>query len=194
MSYILAPWERVKGDNAFPEFEKAMSDLEKAAINRAEKIWAGWSFGGTEPGDKEFGIRPIPANEMANDVAAQTLSGTYNFKKTLGSTGWVNLFNYKVMEDVIHAFAGFGVTDEVLRLLQLRMELGDRKFPIMDIQEAKAWGNFLIIFKTDEGKELIMEPRRAVQIRGYVEATGQQTIVPIGFSLYRNKDLTLSET
>lgn len=194
MSFILAPWNRIKGDNAFPEFEQALADLEEAAIERAKEIWTGYNFGGVEPGEGEFGIRSIPANEVANDVAAQTLSGTYSYKKNLASTGWHNLFNYKVPEDVIHAFAGFGVTDEVLRLLQLRMELGDRKFPIIDIQEAKSWGGFMIVFKTDKGKELIQGPRRAVQVRGYVEATGYQTIVPIGLSLYKNKDFTLSET
>lgn len=192
--FIIAPLSKVKGDNSYPEFEEAMASLEQAAINRASQIWKGYEFGGVYPGENQFGICPLRANEMANDVAAATLSGTYNFKKNLASTAWHNLFNYTVREDIIHAFGGFMVTDEVLRVLSLRFEFGDRKYPIWDIQEAKAWGQFAIIFKEDEGNELIAQERTSVLVKGYVEATGYQTIVPLGFQLYKRKDLVISET
>lgn len=194
MSYILAPYSRVKGENSFPEFEDAMKALETAAINRAKEIWKGYEFGGVYPGENQFGICPMRQNEMANDVSSTTLSGSYTYTKTLGSTGWHNIFNYTVREDVIHAFAGFAVTDEVLRLLQFRMEFGDRKYPVWDVQEAKAWGGFAIIFKVDEGKELVSQERSSVLVKAYVEATGDQTIVPMGFQLYKRKDLVISET
>lgn len=194
MSFIIAPLDKVKGPNAFPEYVDVLKAVQDAAIERAKEIWKGYGQGGLYPGDNEFGICPLRANEMANDVSSTTLSGTYNFRKNLAATGWHSLFNYTVREDIIHAFAGFMITDEILRLLQLRFEFGDRKFPILDIQEAKGWGSFAILFKEDVGKELISQERTSVYVRGYVEATGYQTIVPLGFQLYKRKDLVITET
>lgn len=194
LPFVIAPLDKVKGENAFPGFEEVLKDLQDAAIQRAKDIWKGWEFGGILPGEKEFGICPLRAREMANDVTATTLSGSYNYRKNLGSTGWYTLFDYSVRDDIIHAFAGFKVTDDVLRLLEFRMEMSDKKLPIIDVQEAKGWGQFAILFKVDEGKELIAEPRHSVYLRGYVEASGYQTIVPLGFQLYKTKNLVISET
>jgi len=194
MSYIIAPLRLVKGEGAYPEFQDVMKAVQDAAINRAKEIWVGYSQGGMYPGDKEFGICPIRAREMAHDLTSVTLSGTYSFRKNLASTAWHTLFDYTVREDILHAFAGFMITDEVLRILELRFEIGDRKYPILDIQEAKGWGAFAILFKEDVGKELIASEETSVYVRGYVESTGYQNFVPLGFQLYKRKDLVLSES
>ena len=194
MSYIIAPLEKVKGEGAYPEFVDVLKSVQDAAINRAKEIWTGYNQGGLYPGDKEFGICPMRGREMAHDVTSVSLSSTYSFRKNLQSTGWHSLFDYSVREDVIHAFAGFAVTDEVLRILELRFEIGDRKYPILDIQEAKGWGAFAIIFKEDVGKELIAAEETSVYLRGYVESTGYQNVVPLGFQIYKRKDLVLSES
>jgi len=194
MPYVIAPLDKVKGENAFPEYVATLKSIQDAAIARARDIWKGYDQGGLYPGPNQFGICPMRAREMAHDVNATTLSGTYNFRKNLGATGWHTIFDYTVREDIIHAFAGFMVTDETLRLLELRFEVGDRKYPIMDIQEAKGWGGFAILFKEDAGKEMIAQERTSVYVRGYVEATGYQTIVPIGFQIYKRLDLVISES
>ena len=194
MSYIIAPLNKVKGEGAYPEFADVLRSVQDAAIARAKEIWKGYTQGGMYPGDNEFGICPLRAREMATNVTSSTLSGTYSFKKNLASTGWHTLFNYSVREEIIHAFAGFMITDEALRLLEFRVELGDRKYPIIDVQEAKGWGAFAILFKEDKGKELIAQERTSFYVRGYVEATGYQTIIPLGLQLYRRKDLVISES
>lgn len=194
MTYVIAPLRLVKGENAYPEFRDVIKAVQDAAINRAKEVWEGYDQGGLYPGKNQFGICPLRANEMATDVASTTLSSTYSFRKNLASIGWHTLFDYSVREDVIHAFAGFMVTDDVLRLLELRFEFGDRKYPIIDIQEAKGWGSFAILFKEDVGKELIASERMSVYARGYVESTGYQNIVPIGFQLYKRLDLVITET
>ena len=194
MTYVIAPLSAVKGDGQYPEFADVLRSVQDAAIARAKDIWKGYTQGGIYPGDNEFGICPLRAREMAKDVSASTLSGTYSFRKNLATTGWHTLFDYSVREDIIHAFAGFMITDEILRILELRFEFGDKKFPILDIQEAKGWGAFAILFKEDVGKELIAQEESSVYVRGYVEATGYQNIVPLGFQLYKRKDLVISET
>ena len=194
MSYIIAPLDKVKGEGAYPEFADVLKSVQDAAIARAKDIWKGFTQGGMYPGDNEFGICPLRAREMATNVTSSTLSGTYSFRKNFAATAWRTIFNYTVRQDVIHAFAGFMITDEVLRFLELRMEFGDRKYPILDIQEAKGWGAFAILFKEDVGKELIAQEESSVYLRGYVESTGYQTVVPLGFQLYKRKDLVISES
>ena len=192
MSYIIAPLRLVKGEGAYPEFVDVLKSVQDAAIARAKEIWPGYTQGGLYPGDKEFGICPMRAREMLG--VTTVLSGTYSFRQNYASTAWSDIFNYIVREDIIHAFAGFMITDEVLRFLELRFEFGDRKYPIMDVQEAKGWGSFGILFKEDVGKELIAQEETSVLVRGYVESTGYQNVVPLGFQLYKRKDLVISET
>ena len=146
------------------------------------------------PGENQFGICPLRQNEMANDVSATTLSGSYTYRKNVTATGWRSMFNYSTRKDVLHAFAGFKITDEILRILQFRFEIGDRLYPILDVQEAKDWGSFAILIKEDAGSELIAEPEKRVLIRAYFDTTGFQTLVPLGFQLYKRKDLVITET
>jgi len=194
MSYIIAPLDKVKGENNHPAFEEVLKAVQDAAIEHAKEIWSGYTQGGLYPADGEFGICPLRANEMASDVSITTLSSTYSFRKNFASTGWHRIFNYSTRKDVIHAFAGFAFTDETLRFLQLRFELGDRLYPIIDIQEAMGWGGFAILFKEDAGKELISSEESRVLVRGYVEATGYQRVVPLGVQLYKRKDMVITET
>lgn len=194
MTYVIAPLSLVKGENAYPEFTEVLRAVQDAGIARAKDIWKGFSQGGLYPGKDEFGICPLRAREMANDVSSTTLSATYSFRKNLGATAWHTLFDYTVREDIIHAFAGFMITDEILNILEFRFEFGDRKYPIIDVQEAKGWGSFAILFKEDVGKELIAQERTSVYVRGYVENTGYQNVVPLGFQIYRRLDLVISET
>ena len=51
-----------------------------------------------------------------------------------------------------------------------------------------------ILFKEDQGKELIAEPESRVLVKGYCNVTGAQTVIPLGFELYRRKDLVITET
>ena len=194
MSYTIGPLRLIKGENNWAPYEEAMRALQDAAFKRAEKIWSGATPGGVFPGDGEFGICNLRQNEMANDVGATTLSGSYQFRKNVGATGWRNMFNYTVRKDVLHAFAGFAVSDEVSRILQMRFEIGDRIYPIIDLHEAKAWGSFAVIFKADAGKELIAESETRVLVKAYFDTTGYQTLFPIGFELFRRKDLVITET
>ncbi len=194
MTYIIAPLDKIKGEGGFPEYASVLKDLQDAAIERAKQIWKGFDFGGLYPGDNQFGICPLRANEMAHDVTSTTLSGTYTFRKTFAATGWRNLFDYSVRDEIIHAFAGFMITDEINRVLETRFELGDRKYPILDLQEARGWGTFAIVFKEDKGKELIAQERTSVLFKVYADSIGVQTVVPLGFQLYKRKDLVITET
>lgn len=193
MPYIIAPLDKVKGDGEWPEYQNVLRDLQNKAFERASSIWEGFEQGGLTPGNRQFGIAPFRKNDTAGDVSDSTPSGSYSFTKAISATGWQDIFNYTVRNNMIHAFAGFQFTDDVLRVTQLRFEIEDRRFAILDLQEAQAWTKFGIVLKTDELKELIAEPQERVLVRLYAESTGNQRVVPIGFMLYKNLNLILTE-
>lgn len=193
MPYVIAPLDDVKGLNNWPEYINALRELQQQAFTRAAKIWAGFTPGGINPASGQFGIGPIRPNDVAHDVTDSTPSGTYSYRKNVAATGWRDLFNWTTRNNIITALAGLAVTDDVLRINQLRMEIGGEKFPILDIQEAQRFGRFAILLKTDQGAPLIADPQTFVQIRGYVESIGWQRIVPLGFQLFKAKDLVLTE-
>lgn len=194
MPYIIAPLNLVKGENNYSEYNDVLKAVQDKAVDRAKEIWNGYSQGGLTPGDKEFGIGPHRMNEMASDVTATTLSGSYTFRKAYTAGAWRPIFSYTTRKDIMHAFAGFQFTDETLLFSQIRFEVGDRIFPILDIQQAHAYPSFSLVLKEDSGKELIADPETRVLVRGYCETTGTQRIVPLGFQLFKRKDLVITET
>ncbi len=191
--YVVGPGALVKGENNWDEYLGVLRELQQKTIERAGQIWEGYSFGGIMPGDRQFGMTNLRPEEMAHDVTASSVSGTASFRKSFTATGWTTLFDYVVRDDTVHGLAGFNFPDETLRITKLRWEIGDRKFPIIDVQEAIGWGSFHILFKADQGKELVATEKQRVYVRGYVEATGSQRIIPVGLMLYRRIDLVISE-
>ena len=194
MPYIIAELAKVKGEGQYPEYEDVLKAVQDAAYQRASDIWEGYEPGGLMPGPRQYGVGPLRKNDMARDTTDSTPSGSYSFTKTLAATGWQDLLNYTVRDNMIHAFAGFSFTDQTLRVTQLRVEIGDRRFPIWDIQEAQLYDRFALVLKEDEAKELIANPQERVLVRIYAESTGNQRVVPIGLSLFKTANLVLTET
>lgn len=194
--YFVAQSDKVKGEGQYPEFQSVLQDVEAAAFSRASVIWPGWQPGGMFPGENRFGVGPLRKNDMAGDTTDSSPSGSYSYiVPAATSAAWRDLFRYTVRDQTMHAFAGFQFTDDVLRYLQLRIEIGDRLYPIIDIQSAMNFDKFNLVLKMDQGQELIAEPRQRVLIRGFAIAPfAAQRVVPIGLHLYRNLNAVLTET
>ena len=191
--YFVVEEEKVRDRGQFPEFLNVLRDLESRSYSIAGQLWEGYSPGGLLPGNGQFGAGPMRKNDMARDTTDSQPSGSYTFNTRFGSVGWQDVFNYTVRNNQLHAFAGFKFTDDVLRVTQVRMEIGPTRFPVWDIQSAQNFDKYSLIFKTDEGKEMIARPTNRVLIRMYAESTGIQRIVPIGLSLFKDQDLVLEE-
>ena len=194
MPFVIAPLEDVKGVNGYPEYRNTLKDLEREAIKRANSTWTGQVQGGITPQGNQYGIGPFRKNDMAADTTAATPSGSYSFRRTATATGWADIFNYTTRDDFIQAFAGFAFLDAALQYSQIRVVMGQRRFPIWDLQEAHRYEKFAVILKSDAAGELVVDPKTTIQIRGYVETTGTQRIVPLGFQLFRRADLVINET
>ena len=194
MPFIIAPLGDVKGLNNYPEYIKTLEELQAAARARASTIWGGAGAGGLTPGPDQYGLGPFRKNDMAGDTTDSTPSGSYTFRKSITATGWQDIFNYTVRQDMIHAFAGFLISDDVLRILQLRMRGGSTNLPIWDSQEAQRYDKFAIIIKADAGAPFVADQKTSMLIRIYAETVGFQRVVPLGFQLFRRPDLVINET
>lgn len=191
MVYSTAPVNLVKGENAYPEYRDILGVLQDAAIQRAETIWPGFKFGGALPGPGEIGIAPIRARHVYG-------GGTATWNKSYGSQGsWAQVYSYTVPDDLVHAFAGFMIPDPTLIFSAMRFQIDDKLFPIINIELAHGYdGAFGFILKQDKGKELVVQEKRPVLVRAFQERGTRgrnQRVVPIGFALYRDKNLYITE-
>lgn len=191
MPYMIAPLGLVKGENQYPEYRQILQQLFDGATRRAAQIWNGFEFGGVVPGPRQYGMTPIRPRDIFG-------GGTATYIKRYGSQGsWTDLFSYNVPEDLIHGWAGVAFTDPDLIFAALRWRIEDKLFPIINIEEAHAWSNpFAVLFKQDAGKEIVVPEEQPVLIRAFQErstSASRRRVVPLGFSLYKNKDLVITE-
>ena len=180
MSYIIAPLDKVK--EKFPEFLDVMKQLETATINRAKEVWPGYTLGGLIPTAKEFGLGTILPKNIRG-------KGTYTWVQTFTAPGsWTNIFSYTVKDDLIHSFAGFAIPDPELIFSQFRIEHTDKKYPIIDIEEARTFkGGVAIIIKADVGEEIVVPEKKSFLLKGYQErgTSGlSQRVIPLGLCAY----------
>ncbi len=191
MTFMFGPARLIKGENQYAEFREQYKALLEKAIAVAQRYWPGFEFGGVLPGAQQFGITELLPNQIYG-------GGTATYVKRYGSTGsWCNIFSYTVPQDQIHAFVGLAFTDPTLVFSHVRWELEDRKYPKVNIEEAHGWDTpFGIVFKADKEEELVVAEKMPVLIKGFQERNTSainQRIVPIGFMLYRRKDVAILE-
>lgn len=168
----------------YPEFLDVMKQLESATIDRAGEVWSGYTLGGLKPEAKEFGLGNIlPKNVLG--------AGTYTWQQQFAAPGsWTNIFSYTVADDLIHSYVGFAIPDPELIFSQLRFEHTDKKYPIVEIEEARVFrgqGGIAIIIKADKGEEVIVPEKKSFLLKGFQErgTSGlNQRVVPLGLCAY----------
>ena len=199
LGFVIAPASKIREAGQYDDFRSILADLQQNALAKASTVWKGYSFGGLRPEGQQFGITTFrPRDVMTPGGQTNTGGGTATFVKTYGSQGsWTDIYSYSVPENEIHAWAGVGIPDASLIFSQMRFEISDRRFPIIDIEEAHMFpGGFALMFKQDKGEEFIAVENDRVLLRGRQERGTrgrQQRVIPLGFQLYKNKDLHIVE-
>lgn len=92
-------------------------------------------------------------------------------------------------KDFRGAIAGFAFGSKAICVTKLKMQIGDTKIPIVDIEEIRNYNKPVLIF--EEGFEI--DEETGFELRGFFEGPGYQRIIPKGFVFYRRKDLVLHE-
>ena len=209
MSFVIVEYKKLKSQ--YPEFQQAMARLESEALDLAAKRWSGMTYGGFHPEANEYGrttILPEVFADEAGDILdkdhSPTTWGVNEFRQYFSSTspaevaipGWKTILqggNPQAIgitpEDVVLAIAGFAITDPAILFSKLKMEIGDKTYVKVDIEEAHMYEQPAIIF--EEG--YTVPPESHFVVKGFFQASGYQRVVPLGFVLYRRKDFLIHE-
>ena len=209
MSFVIVEYKKLK--TQYPEFQEKMAALESDALSLASARWPGLTYGKFKPGANQYG-RTTHLPELYADEAGDILDknhspttwGVDEFRQYFSSTspaavaipGWKTILqggNPQAIgitpEDVILAIAGFAITDPSINFSKLKMEIEDKTYVKVDIEEAHIYEQPAIIF--EEG--YTVPPESHFVVKGFFQASGYQRVIPLGFVLYRRKDFLIHE-
>jgi len=206
--FVFAECNKIRAE--YSEFQNTLRELEARVMENTKGVWPGMTYGGLTPREKQFGRTTFLPQHFA-DENNDVLDGAHlpadwgrnNFRILYTALlpaagvipGWKTILQGGgapigvTPEDVRMAWAGLAFTTQSIHVSKIRFEIGDTRYPIMDIEEMHAYEFPTMIF--EEGFEIPEETHYL--LRGYFEATGKQRIVPLGFIYYRRKDTVLTE-
>jgi len=206
--YVMMETSKIKRYS--PEFQHTLRELEARLLENTKAVWAGLSYGGLTPREKQFGRTTFLPQHFA-DQNGDVLDSAH-VPATWGRNSFRQLYtnllptavalpNWKTIlqgggtpigvtpEDIRMAWAGLSFGTKSQHVTKIRFEIGDTRYPIMDVEEVKAYEKPSLIF--EEGFEIPEET--SYTLRGWFEASGHQRIVPLGFIYHRRKDSVLTE-
>ncbi len=186
--FVICEYEKVKEN--FPEFATVMANLETSLIGLGRSRWSPLTYGGMNPKSGQFGkttilpplFRDISATQMVtweqdftNAQVARSVVGTSQViidgRGTAGT----------IPEDYMVGFAGLAFLDKAIKVTEIKMQIGDKKIPRINLEECMAYNKPCVVF--EEG--FILEEEESFELYGYLQAAGVQTIKLIGLQLNR---------
>jgi hypothetical protein len=165
-------------------FRASLADLESNIIALAEQDWKK-PYGRFKPKGGEFGRTTILPPLFADVNGAQMVHWRQNFTSTgsqliLSGVGT----GYTIPEGFKVAWAGLAFPNKEMTITELKWQIGDTKYGRANIEEMRGYNQPALVFK----KGFIIDEEEAFELTAYVEETGYQRIVPLGFQL--NKEIT----
>lgn len=209
MSYVIMEESHIR--QKAPEFQMTLKNLEEQLISNTLRLWSGYTYGGFQPGKKQFGRTtwlPYLFADENDDILDSHHDpedwGRNNYRQLFTPTsptatpvpGWKTILQGgnptaigTMPKDFRGALAGFAFGSKSICVSKLKMQIGARKIPMVDIEEIHNYNKPVLIF--EEGFEI--DEEEGFELRGYFEAPGYQRIIPKGFVMYRRLDLVLHE-
>jgi len=178
--FIICEYEEVK--KQFPEFKAVLEEVKNRLIAKAEADWAPLKYGGLTPKAGEFGESTIMP-QLFKDISGNVLT-TWN--QWFNATGAQTILTgaasgNTIYEDYKVGFVGFAILDPVIRFSEFKMQIGDRKFPRVNIEEAFAYEEPCIIFE----RGFILDEETSFELVAYVLTQGPQRLKLIGTQVNR---------
>jgi len=180
--FVICEYEKVKKN--FPEFASKMANLKASLIAKASADWSPLTYGGIAPKSGQFGETTIMP-ELFNGISAayqplptwyQWFNGTGNQTIMAGAgTGSIIAEDYKI------GLAGLAFLSKAIRISEFRMQIGDRKTPRINVEEAFAYNKPAIIFE----QPFILDEEESYHLYAYVLTQGPQRIKLLGLQLNR---------
>lgn len=189
----------------FPNFQNAFKVLENSLLNRCSTDWKK-SFAGLALNSNTFGNTTI-LPPLFNDHNGNQMDSTHRSLVTGGGT-WRQLFTvagnqtlmsgaasgHTIPENFKVGLMGFAFPNKNQNITEIKMQIGDRKFGRINIEEIHQYECPALVF--EEGYEINEE--ESFDLYGYVEGpipihiggyTGVwQRIVPLGMAYFKYYD------
>ena len=178
--FVICDYDKVKEE--FPEFDETMRKLEEELIRKAEADWAPLKYGGVKPKAGQFGKSTIMPQLFKGMAGTMLTTWDQWFTATgsqliLAGVGTGNT----IPEDFKVGLVGIAFLDPVVRVSEIKMQIGDKKLPRINIEEAFCYRRPCIVF--EEG--FILDEETGFELYGYVLSQGPQRIKLIGVQVNR---------
>lgn len=179
--FVICEYEKVKQE--FPEFQASLAKLEADLTNLATKDWDPLTYGGIYPKAGQFGKSTImPELFYGFGQVAPTLATWTSYATATGHQGLMAGANaMNIYEDYKIGLAGLAFLDKTQRVTEIKLQIGDKKFPRINLEEAFAYNKPAVIFETG----LIVDEETEFDLHGYVECIGPYRICPLGIQMNR---------
>lgn len=179
--FVLCEYEKVKQE--FPEFANTMAKLEADLTAMCAADWAPLTYGGTKPKSGQYGKSTImPELFYGFGQVAPTLTTWQSRATATGNQALLGGSNAgNIYEDYKLGIAGFAFLDKVQRITEIKLQIGDRKFPRINLEESFVYNKPAVIFETG----IIVDEETEFDLHGYVEAYGLYKLMPIGIQMNR---------
>jgi len=209
LSYVICEEHAIRQEA--PEFQRTLRQLEEFVLENTLALWGGYTYGGFRPGKKQFGRTTwLPwlfadENDDILDIHhSPTGWGVNSFRQLFTSAlptaavipGWKTILQGgnptaigTMPKSFRGALAGFAFAEKSICVNKLKMQIGDTKIQIVDIEEIRNYNKPVLIF--EEGFEI--DEETGFELRGFFEGPGYQRIIPKGFVFFKQKDLVLHE-
>jgi len=170
-----------------------LGDLEAKLTQNASLSWSPKSFGYFTPNSNQFGrtsVMPELFRGFAGTILAhwrQDLTSAGHQLLLYGNGGLAGLATHQMPRDFKIGWTGLAFPNEQMNITEIKWQIGDKKYPRLNIEELKAYNKPAIIF--EEG--LIIDEETDFDFWGYVKEADFQRIIPLGFSVYKFVDRVL---
>jgi len=182
--FVICEYSKVKAE--FPEFSDMMASLEVSLRNKASADWAPLSYGGTKPMAGQYGKTTVMPEMFVGFGGYGTGSQLATWNQLYTSTGnnvliEGNSSGGSIPEDFKLGFAGLAFLDKAIKVSEIKLQIGDKKLPRINLEEARAYNQPCIIFENG----FVADEETGFELKGYVECRGYQRIKLIGMQLNR---------
>ena len=182
--FVICEYEKVKAE--FPEYRDMMANLEQSLRLKADADWAPLRYGGTKPMAGEYGKTTIMPEMFVNFGGFGVGTNLVTWAQDLILTGAQTLIEGNgvggtIPEDFKVGFCGLAFLDKAIRVSEIKLQIGDKKLPRINLEEARVYNKPAVVFENG----FVLDEESGFELRGYVESTGPQRIKLLGMQLNR---------
>jgi hypothetical protein len=217
MSYVISEYDStiLKSTKAQSFYVQKCAQLETLMRQETEAVWSGLVYGGFTPGPREYGRTTILPDNFADENAdildtahSPNYWGRNSYQQYFTSAspaayaipGWKTILQGptgaalptggRTLEDIRIAWIGLAITSKSSAITKFIWNIGDTTYPKLDVEETQGYNKPSLVF--EEG--FIIPEETLFYLRGYFECDSYERVVPLGYMVYRRKDLVITES